>query len=48
VVKVSKEVRFVQWRLARPEGSPWRRVADVERGGEHLGEMRVRTSPTTA
>lgn len=36
---MSDEVRFVQWRLARPQGSPWRRVADVERGDEHLGEI---------
>jgi hypothetical protein len=38
-VTTNEAVRFVQWRLARPEGSPWRRVADVERGDEHLGEI---------
>jgi hypothetical protein len=39
VTTTSAEVRFVQWRLARPQGSPWRRVADVERGDQHLGEI---------
>jgi hypothetical protein len=39
VTMTSEEVRFVQWRLARPQGSPWRRVADVERGDQHLGEI---------
>ncbi len=35
----SDEVRFERWRLARAGGSPWRRVADVERGTLHLGEI---------
>jgi hypothetical protein len=35
----SGQVRFERWRLTRPEGSPWRRVADVARGDEHLGEI---------
>ena len=45
---VSEEVRFVQWRLARPHGSPWRRVADVERGEEHLGEIEACLSSKAA
>jgi hypothetical protein len=32
------DVDFVGWRLARADGSPWRRLVDVERDGEHLGE----------
>ena len=38
-VVAGDEVRFERWRLARPQGSPWRRVADVERGDQHLGEI---------
>ena len=44
----SEEVRFANWRLARPEGSPWRRVADVERGDEHVGEIEVCMSSKAA
>jgi hypothetical protein len=36
---MSDEVHFERWRLSRPQGSPWRRVADVERGDQHLGEI---------
>lgn len=32
------ELQFVSWRPAREGGSPWRRVVDVERDGEHVGE----------
>jgi len=38
-VMANNEVRFERWRLARSQGSPWRRVADVERGETHLGEI---------
>jgi hypothetical protein len=48
VTTISEEVRFVQWRLARPQGSPWRRVADVERGDEHLGEIEACLSSKAA
>jgi hypothetical protein len=48
VAAMSDEVRFVQWRLARPQGSPWRRVADVERGEEHLGEIEACLSSRAA
>jgi hypothetical protein len=48
VTMTSAEVRFVQWRLARPQGSPWRRVADVERGAEHLGEIEACLSSKAA
>ncbi|MFP4635742.1 MAG: hypothetical protein ACLFRD_07775 [Nitriliruptoraceae bacterium] len=44
----SDEVRLVRWRLARPQGSPWRRVADVERGDEHLGEIEACMSSKAA
>jgi hypothetical protein len=44
----SDEIRFVQWRLARPEGSPWRRVADVERGTRHVGEIEACLSSKAA
>ena len=44
----SEAVRFANWRLARPEGSPWRRVVDVERGDEHLGEIEVCMSSKAA
>jgi hypothetical protein len=37
-VMADQEIRFVGWRLARAGGSPWRRIVDVERDGEHLGE----------
>jgi hypothetical protein len=47
-VTTNEAVRFVQWRLARPEGSPWRRVADVERGDEHLGEIEACLSSNAA
>jgi hypothetical protein len=48
VTMTSEEIRFVQWRLARPQGSPWRRVADVERGDEHLGEIEACLSSKAA
>jgi hypothetical protein len=48
VTTINGQVRFVQWRLARPQGSPWRRVADVERGEEHLGEIEACLSSKAA
>lgn len=36
-----EDLEFTGWRLAREDGSPWRRVVDVERGDEHLGEAEV-------
>jgi hypothetical protein len=36
--RTDQEIRFVGWPLARAGGSPWRRIVDVERDGEHLGE----------
>jgi hypothetical protein len=40
--------RFVGWRPAREGGSPWRRVVDIERDGQHLGEAEACVTSETA
>jgi hypothetical protein len=41
-------LQFVGWRLAREGGSPWRRIVDVERDGQHVGEAEACLTSATA
>lgn len=43
-----EEVRFLQWRPARASSGPWRRIVDVERGEQHLGEVEACLSAEAA
>jgi hypothetical protein len=47
-VVANDEVRFLQWRPARASGGAWRRIVDVERGEQHLGEVEACLSADAA
>jgi hypothetical protein len=48
VVVAGDAVRFLQWRAPRASGGPLRRIVDVERGEQHLGEVEACLSEDAA
>jgi hypothetical protein len=42
------QIRFVGWRWARGGGSVWRRIVDIERNGDHVGEVEACLTEATA